>query len=357
MTARALLALLLFLLSSCSAWTTVNRRETLAAALALFVPAPAHAGEVGARITKAVTQSDLGISVRRSVVQGAQVMDGLDGRWEQFSDRFGLGSARSQQGGRPAPKEIPPLQPLDASLARQVIQTCDQVFVELTGLKQQLPTQVDKVRDTVRAAFERSGPLHTPLQSSTDLNFEAYVHFKAYSDLLVAEKVDFRPFKLQFERRLGDCLLQLLLPPSFASSTMAQGSSITDRRQRQLQLATQQLTVLYQQLVDKGFVALIDTAGLKDDEAIQDWSNDASDLSWTVALDGDVTMPAQILLQEQGFRLYPSWGRYAVQSILSQTLPDQVVDVSDYYFDTEYNSDPDRFEPREVLLNIVLEAR
>ena len=46
---------------------------------------PSNAGEVGTRINRAVTQSDLGISVRRSVVQGARVIDDLDGKWEKFS--------------------------------------------------------------------------------------------------------------------------------------------------------------------------------------------------------------------------------------------------------------------------------
>ena len=56
---------------------------------AIFVPEPALSGEVGARITKAVTTSDLGVSVRRSVVKGAQVIDSLDGKWEQFSGTVG----------------------------------------------------------------------------------------------------------------------------------------------------------------------------------------------------------------------------------------------------------------------------
>eukprot|EP00978_Attheya_sp_CCMP212_P043184 scaffold277581_cov28-Attheya_sp.AAC.1 len=55
-------------------------------------PQISSAGEVGARLNAAVTQSDLGVSVRRSVVRGAQVMDKLDGQWEKFSDEFGLGA-------------------------------------------------------------------------------------------------------------------------------------------------------------------------------------------------------------------------------------------------------------------------
>lgn len=90
-------------------------------------PLVSNAGEVGARITKAVTTSDLGIAVRESVVRGAQTMDKVDGQWEQFSDKFGLGAARKQQDGKPVPKEIPDLKPLDVELARRVLETSDQV--------------------------------------------------------------------------------------------------------------------------------------------------------------------------------------------------------------------------------------
>ena len=66
---------------------------TMAAGLSISVQ-PSFAGEVGAKITKAVTTSDLGISVRTSVVRGAQMMDKLDGKWEKFSDDNGLGAER-----------------------------------------------------------------------------------------------------------------------------------------------------------------------------------------------------------------------------------------------------------------------
>lgn len=80
---------------------------------------PACASELGAMITKAVTTSDLGISVRKSVVKGAQMMDRIDGQWEKFSDDYGLGAARLSQGGRPQPRNIPPLKPLNVEMAKK----------------------------------------------------------------------------------------------------------------------------------------------------------------------------------------------------------------------------------------------
>ena len=93
----------------------------------LYLVEPSEAGELGAKITKAVTQSDLGISVRKSVVKGAQIADQLDGKWEKFSDTYGLGAERSKRDARPKPKDIPPLQPLNSDIATLLLQASDKV--------------------------------------------------------------------------------------------------------------------------------------------------------------------------------------------------------------------------------------
>lgn len=110
----------------------IRRRQVLQSSITSLIslsqfPQVSHAGEVGARITKAVTTSDLGIAVRESVVRGAQTMDQWDSKWEAFSDKFGLGAARKQQPDKPAPKVIPDPLPLDAALAKRILETSDQV--------------------------------------------------------------------------------------------------------------------------------------------------------------------------------------------------------------------------------------
>eukprot|EP00978_Attheya_sp_CCMP212_P003225 scaffold6614_cov51-Attheya_sp.AAC.5 len=57
-----------------------------------------------------------------------------------------------------------------------------------------------------------------------------------------------------------------------------------------------------------------------DKDKIQDWSEDLSDLQFSIALDGDVTLHSQILRQEQGFRLYPDFTRFAVTASLRKVL-------------------------------------
>ena len=108
-----------------------------------------------------------------------------------------------------------------------------------------------------------------------------------------------------------------------------------------------------QVLRNKGLVALAERSNIQS-EQIEDWLDDAADLEFSVAVDEDATLQAQILLQEQGFRLYPNFARYAVTYLLKQ-VPKQRVSAMDYYFDTDYNSDPNKFEVKEVLLNLQLE--
>ena len=105
------------------------------------------------------------------------------------------------------------------------------------------------------------------------------------------------------------------------------------------------------------------------------------DLTYSLALNGDITLNSQLLLQELGYRLYPSFGRWMVneailQCFLSHPLSPVslsingnnnnsssirnstakiIVNIDDYYMDTSYNSNPDLFEVKQILLNIVIQ--
>lgn len=122
----------------------------------------------------------------------------------------------------------------------------------------------------------------------------------------------------------------------------------------------QEIQSLSDKMLEKGFISLTDTKELfnSEDEKINDWANDLSDLQLNISLDGDSTLNAQILLKEQGYRLTPDFGKFAFNSILRGNLGKykQEITSEDYYMDTDYNSDPDKFEVKEVLLNIVIES-
>ena len=201
------------------------RRNFLSSAAALLggtaLAQPSNAGEVGAIITKAVTTSDLGISVRRSVVKGAQVMDKLDGKWEKFSDENGLGSERFKQQERPKPRQVPDLKPLNVDMAKQILRYSDEAFMVSSGVSSDvLSSQIRQVDGLVRKSFERSGlEFHdtgtlsgsekligigetaTSTMTAKEFNYYCYVHFKAFCDILVNDKLAYN--KKVFEGTLG----------------------------------------------------------------------------------------------------------------------------------------------------------
>jgi ribosomal protein S8 len=110
-------------------------------------------------------------------------------------------------------------------------------------------------------------------------------------------------------------------------------------------------------LVSEGFVALAERNQI-DNEKLVDWSDDMADIQLSIPLDGDITLNSQVLLQEQGFRVYPDFARFAITSAFQQALAnmDQNVSSDEYYMDTDYSSDPDQFEVKQVLLNIVIDS-
>ena len=366
-------------------------------ALSFFLPDPAVAGEVGARITKAVTTSDLGISVRTSVVKGAQVMDKVDGQWEKFSDKFGLGSERSRAGQRPKPKIIPDPVPLNVNVAKQILAKTDEIFCSIVGIQNpsDLQTRVIKIANLVRVSFERSGvTIPKKDDGSNDnndilnfvnnqqFNFVSYVHFRTYSDIIIERKVDFNKFRNQFEQLVGKEISKIVLSES-KLNTLAEGGGRNGSGSKKDDL-DKALTVVDDFLSSwksLGLISLYETPVL-DEDKVDDWVDEiVSDLELNYALDGDVTLNAQILLQEQGYRLYPNFARFAMTSLFSSfnaaasdngdnnnradvdrreegSSPQggwKVGGSMDYYFDTDYNSDPDKFEVKEVLVSIQLE--
>lgn len=329
----------------------------------LVIPSePSYAGEVGARITKAVTQSDLGISVRRSVVKGAQIMDNLDGKWEKFSDDYGLGAERFKQQPRPKPKDVPELLPLNDEVARKVLMLADEAFVESldsTGKSIDLSSQITKVDSLVRKSFERSG---LDLNEGTKLtasqfNYYCYIHFKAMCDIVVENKLSFN--RKRFENILGEKLLPLFSPSSSELLDSIPKTPSKESQARAIDVGLRIVDEIMKNLVSNGFCALAERNAIESEEGrITDWIDDLSDLQISIPLDGDITLNSQILIQEQGFRIYPNFGRFTITSALQKSLngSKQSVSSDEYYMDTNYSSDPNLFEVKQVLINVVIDS-
>ncbi len=110
-------------------------------------------------------------------------------------------------------------------------------------------------------------------------------------------------------------------------------------------------------LVSNGFVALAEYNEI-DSETLNDWTEDLTSIELSIPLDADVTLGSQMLLQEQGFRVYPDFGRFIITSALQKSFKstNQNISSDEYYMDTNYSSDPDLFEVKQVLLNIVIDS-
>lgn len=191
-----------------------------------------------------------------------------------------------------------------------------------------------------------------------------------YNEILVKNKVFFPSFQKEFETRLGQLLLQsalkeqpsLLLP----DSAISKATTLTEKLVNAL-VATDNATTL---LRNKGMIDSWERSIPPDDD-IEDWAGStptksltdknnfyvSSDVEFSLALNKDITLNSQLLLQELGYRLYPSFGRVLVQNVVLQCFGNEnvKVNIDDYYMDTNYNSNPDLFEVKQILLNIVLE--
>lgn len=338
-------------------------RITIGTAVGSFVlPQQSSAGEVGAKINKVVTQSDLGISVRRSVVKGAQLIDNLDSKWEKFSDDNGLGAARFNQQPRPTPKDIPDLTPLNYQVAKSVLLKSDEALLETlvaSGINNiDLASQVKKVDDLVRKSFERSGlDLNQSEMTATEFNFYCYTHFKGFCDIIIENKLSFN--KLKFENKIGEKLLPIFAPSAKELIASIPKQQSKESQAKAIDASLKIIDEIMGNLVSFGFCALAERNAIETEEGrISDWIEDYSNIQLSISLDDDITIKSQLLLQEQGFRIVPSFGRFMINEALQLCFDGmkQSINTDEYYMDTGYSSDPNLFEVKQVLINVVIDG-
>ncbi|KAL3786114.1 hypothetical protein HJC23_003231 [Cyclotella cryptica] len=329
---------------------------------------------------------DLSQQIRKSAVRGAKLIDEIDGKWERFSDDFGLGEKRNMpkvdnlnvmvSGGSSSAGEGTQTN-FDAKFASVLLQECDLAFLKTYKVlqshsllsAQDLSSRVTEIQKLVRKSFFSSKDVKPTPQE--DFNYELFTHFKAYNDILVEKKVVFPPFFDEFERVIGKRILELAIPLQSSLSSLSSSKNVKDQLNNAFQTA-ESIGTLF---VDSGFITSWErSVPSKDDveDFIEPYLASAadnfyvpSDLKFTLSLNGDVSLNSQLLLQELGYRLYPSFGRWLLQQSLMLCFSsngdrydqrgDVRVNIDDYYMDTSYNSNPDLFEVKQILLNVVLE--
>lgn len=228
--------------------------------------------------------------------------------------------------------------------------------------KESLLQQINDNTNLLRKSFFKAS---SQVNAQEEFNFNCYIHFRVYNEILVKEKVYFPSFQRNFESSVGKLILQYTLKeqPSLLQDS-ATKTTLNERLMNAL-ITTDTAATLLQ---NKGIIDSWERSIPPDDD-IEDWTTTSkstttdnfyvsSDLEYSLALNGDVTLNSQLLLQELGYRLYPSFGRWLVHEDVLQCFGNNEnvkVNMDDYYMDTSYNSNPELFEVKQVLLNIVLE--
>lgn len=226
--------------------------------------------------------------------------------------------------------------------------------------KELLLQKVDQTKTLVRKSFINQSSPSISLSPGEEFNFNCYSHFRVYNDILVKENISFPAFQKKFDSTIRKRLFQLALEQD-SSLLISSPPKWTEKVISGLQITDEIATLLQW----KGIISSWERSNPSNDDIedfISPMSSESfsatSDLQFLLALNGDKTLNSQILLQELGYRLYPSFGRWLVcEGLLRCFVGDgeTVVNIDDYYFDTAYNSDPDLFEVKQVLLNIVLQ--
>jgi hypothetical protein len=232
----------------------------------------------------------------------------------------------------------------------------------------------------VRKTFLSSSAHSSVPSKEREFNFECYAHFRVYNEVLIEGNIAFVPFRRKFGTMIGTFVLQLAPEqredPAPSSSPPPPSSSHSDALANRLTNALRATDNVATFLRTRGLVSSWERSIPLDDD-VEDFADLSSyapvDLTYSLALNGDVTLDSQLLLQELGYRLYPSIGRWTTSAALSRCIgggaaaggdDDTVIDgdgwtvnvqIDDYYMDTNYNSNPDLFEVKQILLNIVIQ--
>jgi len=215
---------------STSGKKTLTRRDSLqsiffAGTLAIN-PSNSNAGTDEG--ISAITDSSIGKTFRRSAIQGARVVDGLDEKWERFSDSLrdqnkcddNTGRRLFDNGFRKDGTRIGnpvlgglckpvPLLPLDPARAYKILDVAEESALSCGADVAALKKAISAVEDLVRSSFERN------IQSSTGeeeklrkaFDFALYARMRGISNIFNGSAAT-RNFQLAW----GWAMLQQLAP-------------------------------------------------------------------------------------------------------------------------------------------------
>lgn len=233
----------------------------------------------------------------------------------------------------------------------------------------EMQQQIENTKQLTRKSFFPSSSSSSSTTSAPskqlEFNFDCYAHFKVYNEILIKSKVNFPPFQKEYNSKIGKSLFHLVQEQSsqqqLSTTPPRSSTDLVECIQNALYTTDSIASFLQRQ-------GMIETweRSIPPSEDIEDFSTLSSDLTYSLALNGDITLNSQLLLQELGYRMYPALGRWLIYEGVSHCFNLVVADedgrdaavrvqVDDYYMDTNYNSNPDLFEVKQILLSIVIQ--
>lgn len=351
-----------------------NRREYLHAlgktlvATPLLIPYISNAIESDDQQgIAAVTDSEIGRAFRKSVVQGAQVADKLDAKWERFSDSLRDKSKCDKNTGRrlydngtrkdgtpigsPGLGELcapEPLSPLDVRMTESVLAAAVKSALIASGdngssaKADVLNKSIQETKDLVRPSFERSmqDAVGEDEMNRGLFKFELYSTLRAITNFLKGDKTSIRSFELAW----GNELVSMFAPSADRKDYVSPFPGKDDEFQDfdydkdALLDVLGRVTVTLDKLKSGGLLGFYEITIPYDDYGSV----------VTVALDDYASIGAEILLTEQGI---PCEG--PIQA-LARALFDKVrinCRIDTFYIDPSTTSQKD-YNPSQLLLSL-----
>ena len=339
----------------------------LIAVLSTTAPALASDDVVSPEGLKSVTQSQLGQSVRRSVVGGAQLVDSLDLKWERLSDamrdenkcdpvtgRRLLDNGFRRDGtriGNPVLGALctpEPLRNLDTGMAKMVLDKAQETAVELLGQdRATLQRRVDELDSLIGSSFTQAADINNEQATQREnYNKDVYTQLRAYGEAMGQKGgMKYREASRLFDKTWGRKLL-VTLAPSASRDDFQSPFPKPDPTD--------------EQPYDEG--ALLDALGsvsvalnkLRDGGLVGHWEiSIPEDDSWnvvTIAVDDDISIGGQILSRERNQALSGS----TIVALVRSALEDQakISFKLDTFFIDPTTTRQELYNPTQLLISL-----
>ena len=329
-----------------------------------------------------VTQSDLGQSVRRSIVGGAKLADNLDLKMERFSDslrdknkcdpvsnrrlfdngfrRDGTRIGNPVLGALCSPDPLRRLDVSDTGPANMILVLAEEAAADTLDVDRTvLGKQVDQVKDLVGPAFARAAAPTTTLSEEEErsekskqqvYNMDIYTRIRAYGQVLNEKKSSggrtaVREATRNFEKSWGGKIMTLLAPNAdrkdFTSVYPAPDPRIEQSYDQGTLLdALGALSVTLNKMQEGGVIGHWEISIPEDDygEVV------------TIAVDDDITIGAQILSREQNQPI----GGSAVVGLVRHAMDDRakISYTLDTFLIDPSTTDQELYNPTQLLVSL-----